>query len=133
MDPDHNRQPGPPNVWCPDIEVQAVLTGYDWLWEKYIERWEIRRLGNCWAITERFTHPIPSLGWLWWLKTIGAERRRRVRDSFKRSYSFNHSTSHHTLLGPDIDVHRASPLKIGRNIRSREALQKIIPPQTWLH
>src|SRR3989454_10231167 len=102
MDPDHNRQPASPHVWSPDIEVQAILTRHHWLRDKHIERRKIRGLGNRWAITERFTHPVPSLGWSRWLKTIGAERRRRVWNSLKYSYSLSNPTTHYTLSGSDI-------------------------------
>src|SRR6266851_878071 len=124
MNPDHDGQPDPAEVRGPDIEVQAVLAFDDWLREKGVERRKIRRFWHRRAITERFAHAIPWLGWARRLKTIGAERRGRIGDPFEGSHSFNHAPPNHTLPGPDICVHCASP-SLDRNIGGRETLQEV--------
>src|SRR5215469_7290902 len=102
MDPDHDGQPGSPDVRGPDIEVQAVLAFDSRLREQYVERWKIWRLGHRRAIAERFAYAVPWLSRARRLKTIGAERRGRIGDSFEGCHSFNHTPPNDTLPSPDV-------------------------------
>src|SRR6266496_3864408 len=94
MNPDHDRQPRLSQVWGPDIEVQVILTGDIYLRYKHIVGRNIWRLGRCRAIAERFAHAIPGLRWPWRLKSIGINRWRRVRDSFKCRHSIRRAPMH---------------------------------------
>ena len=38
VDPHHDRQPGPPGIRGPDVQIQAVLTGDHWLGKKLVIR-----------------------------------------------------------------------------------------------
>ena len=104
--PHHDGEVGLAWIRGPDIQVQAIVAGYDRLGQKLVVRFRVGRLGDRRSVRHDVPDAIPGLGMGRRAHPVRTERRSRVGDALERGDPAGHQTTYLPVNRLDYGLHR---------------------------